>query len=233
MFPLNDSIPSKHTPHAVRLIIIVNALLFLWMVTLSESQVMDLFYDWGLVPMYIFDSLTYGISPSGGGWLTGITHMFLHGGWLHVIANLWTLWVFGDNVEDVMGSLRFIVFYLICGLAGAALHVYLNPESDLPMIGASGAIAGVLGAYFRSYPHSRVLTLVPVLFIPLIFRIPAVVYVLFWAAVQFFSGMTSVHGAPLGGVAWFAHLGGFIAGLVLVSVFARADQRGADARPWF
>lgn len=228
MFPLNDSIPTKNTPHMTRLIVAVNALIFLWMLSLNAQQVLHLFQTWGLVPQDIYYSLKYGVEGDHSVWLTFITSMFLHGGWLHVIANLWVLWVFGDNVEDTLGSFRFLLFYLVCGIAGAALQVAVYPESDIPMIGASGAIAGVLAAYFLHYPHSRVTTLVFLLIVPLVFRIPAGVFVIFWILAQVLGGMTSVHGQALGGVAWYAHIGGFAAGLILIRLFAPPQRQNRE-----
>jgi membrane associated rhomboid family serine protease len=148
--------------------------------------------------------------------------MFLHGGWLHVIGNMWMLWIFGDNVEDRMGPLRFIAFYLICGVIAAVVHVATNSGSQFPTVGASGALAGVLGAYFLMFPASRVIVLLPVLFIPLFFELPAVIYLGLWFMIQFLSGTASVAAgseAAAGGIAWWAHIGGFLAGILLYRLF--------------
>ena len=142
--------------------------------------------------------------------------MFLHGGWMHLVANMWTLWIFGDNVEDVMGPLRFLLFYVLCGLCALLMHVATNPESTVPVVGASGAIAGVMGAYFFLYPHARVLILVPLFIISFFFEIPAVFYLLLWFVTQVFSGLADGGGA---GVAWWAHIGGFVAGMLLLRFF--------------
>jgi membrane associated rhomboid family serine protease len=148
--------------------------------------------------------------------------MFLHGGWSHIIFNMWALWIFGDNVEDRMGPLRFTLFYLTCGLIAGVVHVLTNPESTVPTVGASGAIAGVLGAYFLLFPQARLVVLVPILFIPLFFELPAVLYLLFWALMQLFSGTLALAGpTDVGGVAWWAHVGGFSAGLLLHRFFVR------------
>ena len=150
--------------------------------------------------------------------------MFLHGGWMHIIGNMWTLWIFGDNVEDRMGPLRFVCFYLLCGLAAGLVHWFTNPDSTLPTVGASGAIAGVLGAYFFLFPYARVIVLIPVLFLPFFFELPALVYLGFWALSQVLSGTLSLVGPrEVGGVAWWAHVGGFMAGIVLHFFFV---QRG-------
>ncbi len=233
MFPLRDTIPSRYTPHAVRLLVVINALLFLWMVTLPEREVHALFYNWGLVPQNLTNAFLHGEPMQGKGYITLISHMFLHGSWLHAIGNLWTLWVFGDNVEDVMGELSFILFFLFCGLAGALLHVGLNPGSDVPVIGASGAIAGVLGAYMRFYPQSRVLTLFLIVIIPVVVQIPAVLYIGIWIVIQFFAGMTSIYGTGLGEVAWWVHIGGFVAGILFAPMFLRRKHAVNDFRPMF
>jgi membrane associated rhomboid family serine protease len=146
--------------------------------------------------------------------------MFLHGGWLHVIGNMWFLWIFGDNVEDILGPGKFLAFYLLCGLAAGLAHVALNADSRVPTIGASGAIAGVMGAYLVKFPHARVLTLVPVFLFLTTFEVPAYYLLVYWLVIQFFSGFGSIAHSHLseGGVAWFAHIGGFLAGMLLVNL---------------
>jgi membrane associated rhomboid family serine protease len=160
-----------------------------------------------------------------GGYIAFLTHMFIHGGWLHIIANMWTLWIFADNIEDVMGPVRFVLFYLACGLSATVVHILFNADSTIPVVGASGAIAGVMGAYLLLYPHAKVFTLIPVLFFPLFFELPAAIYLGIWFLTQFFSGVTSIV-APQqgGGIAWWAHLGGFAAGIVLLPYFRRNDR---------
>jgi membrane associated rhomboid family serine protease len=155
--------------------------------------------------------------------------MFLHGGWLHIIGNLWTLWIFGDNVEERMGSGRFVVFYVLCGLAASITHVLTNAQSTVPAVGASGAIAGVMGAYFFLFPYSRVIVVIPILIFPFFFELPAVIYLGVWALTQVFSGTLSIASGnvQVGGVAWWAHVGGFGAGLILhfLFVMGRAARR--------
>ena len=160
-----------------------------------------------------------------------LTSMFLHGGWMHIIGNMWTLWIFGDNVEDRMGPLRFVCFYLLCGIAAGLIHWFTNLDSTLPTVGAFGAIAGVLGAYFFLFPYARVIVLVPVFFLPFFFELPALVYLGFWALSQVWSGTLALVGpGDVGGVAWWAHVGGFMAGIVLHFFFV---QRGDTYRqPW-
>jgi membrane associated rhomboid family serine protease len=151
--------------------------------------------------------------------------MFLHGGWLHLITNLWSLWIFGDNVEDRLGPLRYLALYVGCGLVAGLLHLATNPHSGVPTIGASGAIAGVMGAYFVLFPRAQIVTLVPVIIYPLFLRVPAVVYLGLWFAMQLLSGATTVAGTTTAGVAWWAHVGGFAAGVVLLLVFSGARAR--------
>jgi membrane associated rhomboid family serine protease len=152
--------------------------------------------------------------------------MFLHGGWLHLIGNMWVLYLFGDNVEDRMGPARYLAFYLLCGLAASLTHYAINPGSTVPTLGASGAISGVLGAYLLLFPTARVITLVPVFIIPFFFEIPAVVYLGFWFVMQLFSGTLSLAGAePPEGVAWWAHVGGFVTGMALLPVFKKSRKQ--------
>jgi membrane associated rhomboid family serine protease len=151
-----------------------------------------------------------------------LTHMFLHGSWMHLLGNMWFLWLFGNNVEDSMGHVRFLAFYLLCGLAAAAAQILTNPSSPIPMVGASGAISGVMGAYLVLYPRVRVYTLVPLGFFITSMALPAWVMLGYWFLIQFVSGLVDVGGEG-GGVAFWAHVGGFVAGLVLVKLFARSD----------
>ncbi len=164
----------------------------------------------------------YAFVPAHPTAISYLTANFLHGGWLHIIGNMWALWIFGDNVEDRMGHVRFAVFYLLCGIAAGMVHLFTNPHSTIPTVGASGAIAGVMGAYFILFPRSRVIVLVPILIFPFFFEVPAVFYIGFWAFMQVFSGTLSLADArAVGGVAWWAHVGGFITGMVLRFFFIR------------
>jgi membrane associated rhomboid family serine protease len=166
--------------------------------------------------------------PAGAFW-TLITHQFLHGGWLHIISNMWALWIFGDNVEDAMGHFRFAIFYLLCGCLAGLTQTFTQPSATVPSLGASGAIAGVLGAYLLLYPAARVVVLFPVLFLPFFFEVPAVVYLGIWFVSQLFSGTLSlVSPSQGGGIAFWAHIGGFVAGMVLCGVFARRRGRYRD-----
>jgi membrane associated rhomboid family serine protease len=214
MIPLRDVIPSRTRPIATTAIILVNAFVFLYEASLPEPALRLLLSQYGLVPAHL-------ALP------TFVTSMFLHGGWLHVIGNMWSLWIFGDNVEDRMGHGRFIVFYLLCGLLAAMGQVMVDPSSRIPTVGASGAIAGVMGAYLVLYPHSRILTLVPLFVFLEVIEIPAVYFLGFWFVIQFFSGVGSLarsSGAPVGGVAFWAHVAGFVAGVIGVFLFRRRER---------
>ena len=158
-----------------------------------------------------------------------LTSMFLHGGWLHVIGNMWYLWIFGDNVEDRVGHFSFLIFYLLCGIGAGIVHTILNSNSTVPSVGASGAIAGVLGAYLVSYPFARVLTLVPIFIFVQVIEIPAMIVLGFWFIMQFFYGTASLAATSVnqsGGVAWWAHVGGFVIRILLIGLFPRRDRQG-------
>jgi len=217
MIPLRDVIPSRTTPYITVTIIALNALAWFYEVTLPED-VLQLFTQ------------VYGVVPADFSAPALISSMFLHGSWSHVIVNMWYLWIFGDNVEDRLGHGRFLAFYLLCGIAAALGQVAMDPYSTVPMVGASGAIAGVMGAYFVLYPQSRVLTLVPLWFYYEIFELPAIFLLGFWFLIQLFSAgaiavTASTHGS--GGVAFMAHVGGFAFGAVGVFVF-RKRRREMD-----
>jgi membrane associated rhomboid family serine protease len=215
VIPLRDVIPSRSTPYITITIITLNALAWLFELSLPHETLNDFLTVYGVVPAY-FSAPTL------------ITSMFLHGSWSHVLGNMWYLWIFGDNVEDRVGHGRFILFYLLCGIAAALGQVAVDPNSTLPTIGASGAIAGVMGAYFVLYPHSRVLTLIPWIFLQIV-ELPAIVLLGFWFVMQLFSAgtiamTTTSHG---GGVAFAAHVVGFVIGMGAVFVF-----RKRELDPW-
>jgi membrane associated rhomboid family serine protease len=168
----------------------------------------------------------------GGAWENVLTSMFMHGSWMHLLGNMWFLWLFGNNIEDSMSRPRFIGFYLLCGFAAALLQVVVDPGSMIPMVGASGAISGIMGAYLVLYPRVRVFTLVPIGFLITSVALPAWVMLVYWAVLQLAGGFTTI-GAEGGGVAFWAHLGGFLAGLVVVKLFARSDRvRSHQSRHW-
>ncbi len=218
MIPIRDRNPSGTFP-AVTVTLIVACVGAFLLELSTGSKIESFISSFGLVP----ERVTYGIETGTLSWgaatLPFFTSMFLHGGWLHLIGNMWFLWIFGDNVEDTLGSFRFLLFYLVCGLAAGATHYALSPTSTVPTIGASGAIAGVLGAYAILFPGSRVLTLVPLGFFLRLVELPAWVMLGLWFLLQAVSGFMTL-GAAGGGVAWWAHVGGFVAGLILVRLLA-------------
>ena len=214
MIPLRDVIPSRTTPYITVTIIILNALAWLYEITMPQRELNQFLYVYGVVPA--------AFSPP-----TLVTSMFLHGSWSHVIGNMWYLWIFGDNVEDRLGHGRYMVFYLLCGLAAAFGQIAMEPVSTLPTIGASGAIAGVMGAYFVLYPQSRVLTAVFIVIFYEIVELPAIFLLGFWFLMQLFSAgaiavTSSSHGS--GGVAFMAHVAGFLTGVVGVFVFRKRQR---------
>jgi membrane associated rhomboid family serine protease len=156
--------------------------------------------------------------------------MFLHGGWFHIINNMWILLIFGDNVEAGMGKIRYLIFYLLSGVAAGLLQTYILPASTVPMIGASGAVAGVLGAYLVLFPHSRIASLVPILFIFTIIEIPAMLFLIFWFISQLYSGLGAIQGGGESGIAWWAHIGGFAFGVIVVFLFRRRTPPRIDYR---
>ncbi len=214
MIPLYDTLRTRRVPLVNWALIATNVVVFLYELKIGPSALNSFVRTWGLVPARLFGD------PSTV-WITIFTAMFLHGGWLHILSNMWVLFIFGDNVEDRMGKTGYLVFYLLSGMAAALLESYVMPSSQMPMIGASGAIAGVLGAYLLLFPRARVASLVPIFFIFTLIEIPAFVFLLFWFASQLFSGFLALEGADAGGIAWWAHVGGFLFGMIAVSFFAR------------
>ena len=195
------------------LLLIANALVFFYELGLSQEDLIRFNNTFALVPARLNDlPVHYAISV--------VTSMFMHAGWFHILSNLWVLFIFGDNVEDRMGPIPYLIFYLLSGTAAALLQTFIFPGSSVPVIGASGAIAGVLGAYIFLFPSARVVTLIPIfLFISLI-EVPALIFIGFWFVTQLFSGLASI-GIESGGVAWWAHIGGFVVGLVISPLFLR------------
>jgi len=224
MIPLRDTVPSRSFPFVNWLLIVLNVVVFLVILSL-RSDAEGFVAALGLVPKRLLTD------PQPWELVTPFTSMFLHGGWAHLLGNMLALYVFGDNVEDRLGSGRYLVFYLLCGLVAAFAHVVINAESTVPTIGASGAISGVLAAYVVFYPTSRVITLVLLLFLPWFVQIPATIYIGFWFVAQLLNGvLTVVKGQQaMGGVAWWAHVGGFLAGLAFAPLFALRPVRRAYA----
>jgi len=212
MIPLRDTIRSRHFPLVTWLILGANAIVFLFQLTLGYDD-LDYFVSlYALVPADWFeDPLWFTI--------TLFTSMFMHAGWFHFLSNMWILYIFGDNVEDRMGPIGFISFYLLSGVAAGLLQTFIAPFSEVPVLGASGAIAGVMGAYILLHPRARVVTLIPIFFIFTTINIPAIFYLGFWFISQLFSGLASLGAMSMGGVAWWAHIGGFLVGLLISRLF--------------
>lgn len=207
MIPIRDVNRSASFPFLTVSLIFLNSFIWLYEWRLDEISLQIFLREFGLVPRDIFSN------PK-----SLITHMFLHGNWFHIISNMWVLWIFGDNVEDVMGKIRFLIFYLLCGLGAAFLQILVSVVlggAGMPMVGASGAISGVLAAYMRFFPGARIISLVPLLFIITFAEIPALVFVGMWFMSQIINGIITIPFAGVGGVAWWAHIGGFITGLYL------------------
>ncbi len=219
MIPLRDVIPSRTTPYVTIGLIVVNALVFLYEMTLGDPTLEEFILYFGLV-------------PAAFSWVTVLTSMFLHGGVLHFGGNMLFLCIFGDNVEDRMGHGRFVAFYLLCGAAAALAQTAMSPDSVVPMVGASGAVAGVMGAYFVLYPHSRIVTLVPLFVFFHVMEVPALVFLGLWFVLQFVSGVGSIAaatgGEPAGGIAFWAHVAGFVAGVSGVLVFRRPERQRVE-----
>ncbi|MFP4168356.1 MAG: rhomboid family intramembrane serine protease [Desulfonatronovibrionaceae bacterium] len=228
MIPIQDSIPNVHKPVMVRAILVVNAFVFLYILVLDDYAAARLFHVFGAVPArFTHPDWAQWMGYPKDGFYSLLTYMFIHGGWLHFLGNMLSLWIFADNIEDIMGPVKFLVFYCLCGLGALGIHILFNPNSAVPVVGASGAIAGVMGAYFLLYPHSKVVAVIPVIFIPLFLELPAVVFLGLWFVMQFFSGITSQVGLDSGtggAVAWWAHVGGFVLGMLILRFF-RDEER--------
>jgi len=225
MLPLRDELPASRPPVVTRLLIVANVLAFVFELSLGHG-LGEFFRMHGLVPARLAAAMA-GNESFAGPVASVAVSMFLHANWMHLIGNMWYLWIFGDNVEDRLGRVGFLVFYLAAGAASAALHVLINPWSPVPTVGASGAIAGVLGAYLVLYPRARVLTLVPIFFFIQIVALPAFLVLGFWFVVQFLYGTLTL-GASGGGTAFWAHVGGFVFGLIV----GLAALGGGSSRAW-
>ncbi|MGE4504540.1 MAG: rhomboid family intramembrane serine protease [Desulfovibrionaceae bacterium] len=222
MIPLYDNVPRVHPPIAVVAVIACNVLAYLYQLSLPEYDLMVLLFEWGVVPARFTDpAWAAQVGYTGSAVPSFLTYMFLHADFLHILLNMWMLWIFADNIEDVTGHGGFVVFYLLCGLVAVCIHLLFNLDSAVPIIGASGAIAGVMGAYFVLYPHGRVATLVFII----VLRLPAVFFLGFWFVVQIISGLGEGGGAQQSaGVAWWAHVGGFLAGMYFIRHFVKKDR---------
>jgi membrane associated rhomboid family serine protease len=223
MLPIRDDIPSSRFPVVTVGIIVINVLIFLRELA-AGAELEKLLVLYAIIPVRYTDPEIAQHFSAPLQIFSLFSSMFLHGGWIHLIGNMWTLWIFGDNVEDRLGRTRYIAFYLACGIAAAFLHIYTNASSGIPTIGASGAIAGVMGAYFRFFPHARVETVVPPFFFGPVFVLPAVLFLGWWFLLQFFNGALTLgaRGQSFSGVAWWAHVGGFIFGFAICLFAARS-----------
>ena len=231
MIPLRDTIPARRFPVVNTVLIGVNVLVFLFEVALGPEQLGLFIATCGLAPARFWQG--------GGGlsrWWPLLTSMFMHAGWWHLLSNMLTLYIFGDNVEDHLGRLRYLVFYVLAGLVAGIAHMAINANSPVPTVGASGAIAGVLGAYMLLYPRARVVTLLPIFYFVRIVQIPAVIYLGFWFVSQFFNGILALGATGVlqaGGVAWWAHIGGFVFGLVIVRLIAPRAPKPPQSPPYY
>jgi membrane associated rhomboid family serine protease len=244
MFPVRDENPHFLPPIVTYGLIALNVAAWVLVQGLGSGEaLLSSVCEFGLVPGELLGRVSPGATfPMGSytcvvdpapSWITTLTHMFLHGGWFHLIGNMWFLWIFGNNVEDSMGHARFVVFYLLCGLAAAALQVATQPSSIVPMVGASGAIGGVMGAYVMLYPRVRVHMFVFLGFYVTTIAVPAIFMLGYWFLVQLIGGASTFGREEGGGVAFWAHVGGFVAGVALVKLFARPEYLAAHkARHW-
>lgn len=216
MFPIRDNIPSRSWPLVSVALIVANFYFFYQELILSDAALVRFMHAWGLVPAEFTAALARAPLDVAT-YLPLVTNLFLHGGWMHIIGNMWYLWIFGDNVEDCLGKLRFIFFYLLCGVAANLAQLAVDPGSTVPTIGASGAISGVLGAYLMLYPRARIATLIPLFpFFPVL-QIPALLFLPLWFFLQLQQGAISLFMAGTN-IAWWAHIGGFVAGFLLARI---------------
>ncbi len=225
MIPFRDYNPSGTIPFVTIAIIVVNVAVFLHQARQNPHQERAFVTRYGIRPV---DVVHYAQGdPQVRGhfgviFLPFLTAMFLHGGWMHLLGNMWYLWIFGDNVEDRMGHVKYLIFYLLCGLAASVAHIVASPSSGVPMVGASGAIAGVLGAYAVAFPRARVSCLLPLFIVWMVVELPALIVLGFWFFIQFLSGMQSLRMSAVGGgVAWWAHIGGFVLGMIFLPILQK------------
>ena len=222
MIPLRDSTRSRSFPLVNVSLIVINLIVFLKEISLTTQGMNQLTFTYGLIPAQVVSRLGAG-APFLSLAAPFITAMFLHANWLHIIGNMLYLWIFGDNVEDRIGHAAYLFFYLLVGIAGSIVYCFASPTSQVPIIGASGAIAGILGAYFVLYPKAKVLTLLPLFFFITLVEIPAIWFLLLWFGMQVLNGFTTSLAAD--SVAWWAHIGGFVTGAALISLFGSPDSR--------
>jgi membrane associated rhomboid family serine protease len=228
LIPLRDSIRPRRKPFVNWLLIAANLAVFFYNLGMMPDRLEEFYFRYGVVPSRVLSLLLSG-SPLDPLIFPFFAAMFIHGGWVHLVGNMWYLWIFGDNVEDRLGHFKYLLFYLAAGIIGSVAHVIANPTSPVPIIGASGAIAGVLGGYFISFPRSRILALVPIFFFVTLLEVPSVIYLALWFILQLFNGTLSLGGVA-NPVAWWAHIGGFLAGMVLIKLIAPRQVRTGSFR---
>jgi rhomboid family protein len=226
MIPIQNTVPSRYPPVITWMLIAANCFVFLFQVSLSPYELEQLLRQFALIPARYSEVASGDADLAAVDILPFFSMMFLHGGWLHLILNMWMLWLFGPTIEDRLGHGRYLAFYLVCGLAASVAHVMFNSTSIVPALGASGAIAGILGCYMRLFPLARVVVVVPILFIPIFIEVHALVFIGLWFLLQLFQSTMELLLPPSsGGVAWWAHVGGFLAGFVLGPLLVRSEQR--------
>jgi membrane associated rhomboid family serine protease len=233
MIPLRDTIPRIGFPSITWMLILLNGIVFIFELSLPDNILEHALYLFGVVPAKYSDpqwGLSHGLPFDY--YLSFLTSMFLHGGWLHIVGNMWFLHLFGSRVEDQMGHIRFLVFYLLSGIAANVVNYSVNFHSTVPGLGASGAISGIMGAYIVMFPRARILTLIPIFIFPFFIEISAFFYIGYWFILQLFSGTLSLaHYNAQGGVAYWAHIGGFIAGIVLLPMLRKKERSYRKSHP--
>lgn len=233
MFPMQNAVPARYPPVVTWALIAVNCAVFFIEITLSPAELEWFLARFALIPARYFAPLPYGdpgLTPLD--YVPFLSNMFLHGGWLHLILNMWTLWLFGPTVEDRLGIPRYLLFYLACGILASVAHTLFNPGSLVPALGASGAISGVLGCFIRLFPLARLIVVVPILFLPLFFEVPAIVFAGLWLLMQVLQGTAELFiPSSGGGIAWWAHIGGFVAGVALAPLLHRPAKRHRSYYP--
>lgn len=226
MIPLRDTIPSKRPPILTVVLIAANTLIFFYQAMMTDRQFLYYIHEYGLIPARYANvrMLLQSFNPAS--YFPFLSNMFLHGSWFHLLSNMWILWLFGDNIEDRMGHFKYFLFYILSGVAAGFVHFLFNQTSQIPAVGASGAIAGIMGAYLLLFPYSRIITLIPIfVIVPLFVRIPAVLYLIVWFLSQLYAGAVQMFaGGMVGGVGWWAHIGGFIAGLLFNRHFLNQER---------
>jgi membrane associated rhomboid family serine protease len=219
MFPIQTTVPNRYPAMITWALIVANCAVFLFQLTLSPAELDQFLSQFALIPDRFFENVPVA------DYLPFVTMMFLHGGWLHLILNMWTLWLFGPTIEDRLGPARYLLFYLACGIIAGVVQTIFNPHSTVPTLGASGAIAGILGCYVRLFPMARLIVVIPILFFPFFFEMPAALFVGIWFLVQLLSGTAELlMPSAGGGIAWWAHVGGAVAGVIIGPILARSKR---------